>query len=262
MSAAENISPTQGGSNPDTMAAAAPSKNGKVVIQLSGITKEYQVGTETVRALRGVDLVIHKGEYVAIMGPSGSGKSTMMNVLGCLDTPTAGKFELNGIDVSDMDDNRLADIRNQEIGFVFQTFNLLARSTALHNVELPLIYAGMDAERRREVAIEAMEQVGLADRMLHKPNEMSGGQRQRVAVARALVNHPSIILADEPTGNLDSKTGEEIMNLFEELHLKGNTLIVVTHEEDVARHARRLVRIRDGLIASDEVITHKTHVSA
>jgi putative ABC transport system ATP-binding protein len=246
----------------DASAGPPDATNGKVVIRLSQIAKNYQVGTETVHALRGVDLTIYKGEYVAIMGPSGSGKSTMMNVLGCLDTPSSGRFELNGIDVSDMDDNRLADIRNQEIGFVFQTFNLLARSTALHNVELPLIYAGVNAERRREVAIEAMGQVGLADRMLHKPNEMSGGQRQRVAVARALVNHPSIILADEPTGNLDSKTGEEIMGLFEVLYKKGNTLIVVTHEEDVARHARRLIRIRDGLIASDEIITHKTAVSA
>ena len=210
------------------------------------------MGAETVHALRDVSLEIQRGEYVAIMGPSGSGKSTLMNVVGCLDTPTSGRYELNGIDVSQMDDNQLAEVRNREIGFVFQTFNLLPRSNALHNVELPLIYGGLPADERRKIALEAITQVGLADRMRHKPNELSGGQRQRVAVARALVNKPSILLADEPTGNLDSKTGAEIMDLFSQLAQKGHTLIVVTHEEDVARHARRILRIRDGLIASDE----------
>ena len=224
------------------------------LIRLDNISRVYEMGAETIYALRDVSLEIGRGEYVAIMGPSGSGKSTLMNLLGCLDSPTSGTYELNGTDVSEMDDNALADVRNREIGFVFQTFHLLPRSHALHNVELPLIYASMDAETRRELAREALASVGLADRMQHRPNELSGGQRQRVAVARALVNKPSILLADEPTGNLDSKTGFEIMALFEELSSKGHTIIVVTHEEDVARHARRIVRIRDGLIAADEVM--------
>jgi putative ABC transport system ATP-binding protein len=210
------------------------------------------MGGETIHALRDVTLDIRRGEYVAIMGPSGSGKSTLMNLIGCLDTPTSGTYYLNGTNVSDMDDNRLAEVRNREIGFVFQTFNLLPRSSALHNVELPLIYSGMPAETRRQVAHQAIRDVGLEDRMRHKPNELSGGQRQRVAVARALVNRPSILLADEPTGNLDSRTGDDIMSLFEQLSRRGNTIILVTHEESVARHARRILRIFDGRIASDE----------
>jgi putative ABC transport system ATP-binding protein len=225
------------------------------LIRFQNISRRYQMGTETVHALRDVSLEIERGEYVAIMGPSGSGKSTLMNLIGCLDTPSSGHYELNGVNVSDMDDNQLAEVRNREIGFVFQTFNLLSRSNALHNVELPLIYAGVPSEGRRQIALDALTQVGLADRVHHKPNELSGGQRQRVAVARALVNKPSILLADEPTGNLDSKTGTEIMALFEELSRKGNTIILVTHEEDIAKQARRIIRIRDGLIASDEVMT-------
>jgi putative ABC transport system ATP-binding protein len=224
---------------------------GPLVIDIADVTKLYRMGTETVHALRGVALRVHRNEYLAIMGPSGSGKSTLMNMLGCLDTPTRGHYEFAAKDVSIMTDDELAEIRNREIGFVFQTFNLLPRSTALANVELPLVYAGINPADRRERAIQALQNVGLGDRMHHKPNELSGGQRQRVAIARALVNSPSIILADEPTGNLDSRTGEEIMQLFEDLYEQGNTIIVVTHEEDIARHARRIVRLRDGLIESD-----------
>jgi putative ABC transport system ATP-binding protein len=222
------------------------------LIRLQNISRRYQMGTETIHALREVSLQIDRGEYVAIMGPSGSGKSTLMNLVGCLDTPSSGEYELNGVSVGRMDDNQLAEVRNREIGFVFQTFNLLPRASALRNVELPLIYTGLASEDRHQKALAALAQVGLADRVQHKPNELSGGQRQRVAVARALVTNPSIILADEPTGNLDSKTGVEILALFDTLWRRGNTLIIVTHEEEVARRARRILRIRDGLIASDE----------
>src|ERR1700716_1440566 len=225
---------------------------GPIVIDIENITKHYIMGEETVRALRGVTLQIRRNEYLAIMGPSGSGKSTLMNMLGCLDTPTSGRYEFNGKNVAEMDDDELAAIRNREIGFVFQTFNLLPRSTSLRNVELPLIYAGMDAEAREERATQALVDVGLGDRIHHKPNELSGGQRQRVAIARALVNKPSILLADEPTGNLDSKTGEEIMALLEDLYQRGHTIILVTHERDIATHARRTIRLRDGVVESDE----------
>lgn len=223
------------------------------VIQLVNILRTYKVGSEKVQALRSVSLEISKNEYVALMGPSGSGKSTLMNILGCLDTPSGGQYFLNDKDVSKLDDNNLAEIRNKEIGFVFQTFNLLPRSTALDNVSLPLIYAGLGKTMRDKRALEVLSQVGLSDRVHHKPNELSGGQRQRVAVARALVNHPSIILADEPTGNLDSKTSQEIMALFEAIHKNGNTIILVTHEEDIAKHAHRIIRLKDGQIESDKV---------
>ncbi|HAB52352.1 MAG: macrolide ABC transporter ATP-binding protein [Ignavibacteria bacterium RIFOXYB2_FULL_35_12] len=224
------------------------------IINIEHISKIYQVGTEEVHALSDISISIDKNEYVAIMGPSGSGKSTLMNVLGCLDTPTSGKYDFNNQNVSEMNDNQLAKIRNKEIGFVFQTFNLLPRSDALHNVELPLIYAGVPTAERRSRAKQSLADVGLDNRMHHKPNELSGGQRQRVAIARALVTSPSIILADEPTGNLDSKTGEEIMLLFNEIHSKGNTIILVTHEEYIAEHAARIVRLKDGLVESDEIV--------
>jgi len=226
------------------------------VIKITDIIKNYKVGTVVVNALRSVSLHIDHNEYVAIMGPSGSGKSTLMNIIGCLDTPTSGSYFLNKQDVSKMEDNQLAEIRNKEIGFVFQTFNLLPRYTALENVMLPLIYAGIPKQERIERATAVLQNVGLGDRMTHKPNELSGGQRQRVAVARALVNKPSIILADEPTGNLDSKTSVDIMNLFAEIHQQGNTVVLVTHEEDIARHAHRIVRLRDGHIESDNLNEH------
>ncbi len=221
------------------------------VIEIRGIIRDFKLGQETVHVLKGIDLDIERGEYLAIMGPSGSGKSTLMNLLGCLDTPTAGSYILNGKDVSQMSDDELADIRNTEIGFVFQTFNLLPRTTALDNVALPMIYAGASKKQRIARAEEVLTNVGLADRMDHKPNQLSGGQRQRVAVGRALVNKPSIILADEPTGNLDSKTGHEILALFDDIHKAGNTVIMVTHEEEIAAHAHRVIRLRDGMIESD-----------
>ena len=223
-----------------------------MLIALESITKDYQVGLESVHALRGINMEIDKAEYLAIMGPSGSGKSTLMNILGCLDTASAGIYNLNETNVSTMNDDELAEIRNREIGFVFQTFNLLPRATALHNVELPLIYNGTPSGKRREMAELALEKVGLNDRMHHRPNELSGGQRQRVAIARALVNDPSIILADEPTGNLDTRTGDEIMEIFEVIHDAGNTIILVTHEEYIAEHSDRIVRLRDGIVERDE----------
>lgn len=224
------------------------------IIEIKDITRDFPLGSETVHVLKGINLVINKGEYVALMGPSGSGKSTLMNILGCLDTPTSGSYILNGKHVSEMDDNELAGIRNKEIGFVFQTFNLMPRTTALDNVALPMVYAGKSKEERTKRATEVLTQVGLSDRMDHKPNQLSGGQRQRVAVARALVNKPSIILADEPTGNLDSKTSIEIMKLFGEIHANGNTVILVTHEEDIAAHAHRIIRVKDGFIEKDEMM--------
>lgn len=221
------------------------------IIEIKGLKRDFAVGSEIVKALKGVDVSVMKNEYLAMMGPSGSGKSTLMNLLGCLDTPTTGTYNLNGIDVSSLKDDNLAEIRNKEIGFIFQTFNLLPRLTAIENVSLPLVYAGYNSEDRKRKAQDVLEKVGLCDRLDHRPNQLSGGQRQRVAVARALVNDPSIILADEPTGNLDSKTSLDIMRLFEEIHEMGNTLIVVTHEEEVASHAHRILRLRDGLLESD-----------
>lgn len=230
------------------------------MIKTTEITRMYQMGTETVHALNGVSIEIDKGEYVAFMGPSGSGKSTLMNLIGCLDTPSSGTYILNGNDVSHLTENELAEIRNREIGFVFQTFNLLPRATALENVALPLIYAGYGRTDREEMAYQVLENVGLGDRASHKPNELSGGQRQRVAIARALVNSPSIILADEPTGNLDSKTSQGIMDLFQEIHNEGNTIIMVTHEGDIAKNAHRIIRLRDGLVESDAINTDAIRV--
>lgn len=234
----------------------------KEIIRIEGLTKFYQIGQETIKALNGVDLSIRQNEYVALMGPSGSGKSTIMNIIGCLDTPTSGTYFLNGPNVAQLEDSELAEIRNREIGFVFQTFNLLPKYTALENVALPLVYAGVPKEERLMRATKALEQVGLGQRMQHRPNELSGGQRQRVAVARALVNNPSIILADEPTGNLDTKTSHEIMALIDEIHRHGNTIIIVTHEEDIARMAHRIVRMRDGVIESDEMNDAKAVTTA
>ncbi len=232
----------------------------KVIIETSHIAREYRMGSELVKALKDISIQVREGEYVAFMGPSGSGKSTLMNIIGCLDTPTRGKYVLNQNDVSDLEENELAEIRNKEIGFIFQTFNLLPRSSALDNVALPLIYAGISKTTRTERAMEALRNVGLDNRAHHKPNELSGGQRQRVAIARALVNNPSILLADEPTGNLDTKTSYEIMDLFDKLYQKGNTIIMVTHEEDIAKYAHRIIRLRDGLVESDEINPNVTKV--
>ncbi len=239
---------------PQPAAAATPDPD-QPLIQINDLQKRYQMGSEVVWALDGISLTVERGEYIAIMGPSGSGKSTLMNMLGCLDTPTSGQYFLNGQDVSRYSGDELAEIRNREIGFVFQTFNLLPRVDCLRNAELPLIYAGMSRSERRERAAEALRNVGLGDRMDHRPNELSGGQRQRVATARALVNHPSLLLADEPTGNLDTETGDDIMRLFESLYRQGNTLLVVTHEEDIAHHARRILRLRDGKLEQDVQVT-------
>jgi putative ABC transport system ATP-binding protein len=236
--------------------SAAPTATERALLEVRDLKKRYEMGAEVVWALDGVSLDIEEGEYVAIMGPSGSGKSTLMNMLGCLDTPTSGTYYLNGQNVSTMTDDELAEIRNREIGFIFQTFNLLPRVDCMQNAELPLVYAGMSRSQRRERAAEALRQVGLGDRLDHKPNELSGGQRQRVATARALVNRPSILLADEPTGNLDSETSADIMNLFESLFRQGNTILVVTHEEDIAHHARRIIRLRDGKIEQDRPVDH------